>query len=156
MPAPSISPGPAGAVRLLGAAIAAAGFLAGGCSERDQSRPEEKVLHIYNWADYIGKNTIARFERETGIDVVYDTYDSDATLEAKMMAGDSGYDIVTTSTNFFSRQIKAGVYAPLDRSFRTGRTSTRTSLRSRPNRTLATRTPSPTCTRSTASPTTSI
>ena len=77
--------------------------------------PEEKLLYVYNWADYIGKSTLADFERATGIKVVYDTYDADETLEAKMMAGDSGYDIVTTSTDFFSRQIKAGIYQPLDR-----------------------------------------
>jgi len=77
---------------------------------------EEKVLHVYNWADYIGKDTITQFEQATGIKVVYDTYDSDETLEAKMMAGDSGYDVVSTSTDFFSRQIKAGIYQPLDRS----------------------------------------
>ena len=76
---------------------------------------EEKVLNVYNWADYIGKHTISDFERTTGIRVVYDTYDSDTTLEARMMAGDSGYDVVSTSTDFFSRQIKAGVYRPLDR-----------------------------------------
>jgi len=72
-------------------------------------------LHVYNWADYIGKDTIAQFERTTGIKVVYDTYDADETLEAKMMAGDSGYDVVSTSTDYFSRQIKAGIYRPLDR-----------------------------------------
>ena len=72
-------------------------------------------LHVYNWADYIGKDTIAQFERTTGIKVVYDTYDADETLEAKMMAGDSGYDAVSTSTDYFSRQIKAGIYRPLDR-----------------------------------------
>jgi putrescine transport system substrate-binding protein len=76
---------------------------------------EEKVLYVYNWADYIGKSTLADFERATGIKVVYDIYDADETLEAKMMAGDSGYDVVTTSTDFFSRQIKAGIYQPLDR-----------------------------------------
>src|ERR1700691_4955080 len=76
---------------------------------------EEKVLNVYNWADYIGKDTLAKFERATGIRVVYDTYDADETLEAKMMAGDSGYDVVSTSTDFFSRQIKAGIYQPLDR-----------------------------------------
>lgn len=76
---------------------------------------EEQVLHVYNWADYIGKNTIAEFERRTGIEVVYDTYDSDETLEAKMMAGDSGYDVVSTSTDYFGRQIKAGIYQSLDR-----------------------------------------
>jgi putrescine transport system substrate-binding protein len=79
-------------------------------------RAEEKQLHIYNWADYIGKDTIADFETRTGIKVVYDTYDADETLEAKMMAGDSGYDVVSTSTDYFSRQIKAGIYRPLDRS----------------------------------------
>ena len=77
---------------------------------------EDAQLNIYNWADYIGKDTVAAFERQTGIKVVYDTYDSDAALEAKVMAGDSGYDLVTTSTDFFGRQIKAGVYQPLDKS----------------------------------------
>jgi putrescine transport system substrate-binding protein len=76
---------------------------------------EEKVLYVYNWADYIGKSTLADFERATGIKVIYDIYDADETLEAKMMAGDSGYDVVTTSTDFFSRQIKAGIYQRLDR-----------------------------------------
>ena len=76
---------------------------------------EEKVLHVYNWADYIGKDTLTQFEAATGISVVYDTYDSDETLEAKMMAGDSGYDVVSTSTDYFSRQIKAGIYQPLNR-----------------------------------------
>jgi putrescine transport system substrate-binding protein len=77
---------------------------------------EDAQLNIYNWADYIGHGTVAAFERETGIKVVYDTYDSDAGLEAKIMAGDSGYDLVTTSTDFFGRQIKAGVYQALDKS----------------------------------------
>ncbi len=76
----------------------------------------DKELHIYNWADYIGKDTIANFESATGIKVVYDTYDADETLEAKMMAGDSGYDVVSTSSDFFARQIKAGIYRPLDKS----------------------------------------
>ena len=80
-----------------------------------QRAPEEKVLYVYNWADYIGKDTLADFERVTGIKVVYDTYDADETLEAKMMAGDSGYDVISTSTDFFSRQIKAGIYQRLDR-----------------------------------------
>jgi putrescine transport system substrate-binding protein len=77
---------------------------------------DDKQVNIYNWADYIGNTTIAEFERATGIKVVYDTYDSDAALEAKVMAGESGYDVVTTSTDFFSRQIKAGVYEELDKS----------------------------------------
>jgi putrescine transport system substrate-binding protein len=100
----------------LGAVIAAA-VLCGSCGSgtRAPGAPEEKRLYVYNWADYIGKTTLADFERATGIKVVYDTYDSDETLEAKMMAGDSGYDVVSTSTDYFSRQIKAGIYQPLDR-----------------------------------------
>jgi putrescine transport system substrate-binding protein len=74
------------------------------------------VLNIYNWADYIGSGTIAEFERRTHIKVVYQYYDSNQTLEAKMLAGRSGYDIVSTTTAFFGRQIKAGAYTPLDRS----------------------------------------
>jgi putrescine transport system substrate-binding protein len=77
---------------------------------------EDKQLNIYNWADYIGKRTIDKFEQETGIKVVYDTFDADTMLEAKVMAGGSDYDVVTTSTDFFSRQIKAGVYEKLDKS----------------------------------------
>src|SRR6266481_10069878 len=77
---------------------------------------EEPVLNIYNWADYIGSGTIAEFERRTHIKVVYQYYDSNQTLEAKMLAGRSGYDIVSTTTAFFGRQIKAGAYMPLDRS----------------------------------------
>ena len=85
---------------------------AAGCGH---SGPRERVVNVYNWADYIGKDTIAQFERQTGIRVVYDTYDADETLEARMMAGDSGYDVVSTSTDYFSRQIKAGIYQELDR-----------------------------------------
>jgi putrescine transport system substrate-binding protein len=85
------------------------------CGRGTHGGAEEAVLHVYNWADYIGKDTIADFERATGIRVEYDTYDSDETLEAKMMAGDSGYDVVSTSTDYFARQIKAGIYRPLDR-----------------------------------------
>jgi putrescine transport system substrate-binding protein len=80
-----------------------------------RAHAEDKQLNIYNWADYIGKNTIAKFEQATGIKVVYDTFDADTMLEAKVMAGGSDYDVVTTSTEFFSRQIKAGVYIALDK-----------------------------------------
>ena len=100
-----------GSVRRAATVLALAGALAGGCGG-DRSNE----LHVYNWADYIGKDTIANFEAATRIRVVYDTYDADETLEAKMMAGDSGYDVVTTSTDYFARQIKAGIYQPLKRS----------------------------------------
>ena len=77
---------------------------------------EEKRLFIYNWTDFIGPTTIAKFEAQTGIKVVYDVYDAEETMEARLMAGSSGYDIVSASTDFFSREIKAGVYQALDKS----------------------------------------
>jgi putrescine transport system substrate-binding protein len=76
----------------------------------------EQVVHVYNWADYIGRRTIAEFEAATGIRVVYDTYDSEGTMEAVLLAGGSGYDVVGASTDTFSREIKAGVYQPLEKS----------------------------------------
>ena len=79
------------------------------------SAAEEKRLFIYNWADYIGRNTVAEFEKRTGIKVVYDLYDAEETMETRLMAGSSGYDIVIASTNFFGREIRAGVYQPLNR-----------------------------------------
>jgi putrescine transport system substrate-binding protein len=77
---------------------------------------EEKRLFIYNWTDFIGPDTIAKFEKLTGIKVTYDVYDAEETMEARLMAGSSGYDVVSASTDFFSREIKAGVYIPLDKS----------------------------------------
>jgi putrescine transport system substrate-binding protein len=103
------------------ALLAVATGIAGGVLRRADAvagaaASEEKRLYLYNWTDFIGRNTIARFEKETGIKVVYDVYDAEETMEARLMAGSSGYDIVSASTDFFSREIKAGVYAPLDRS----------------------------------------
>src|SRR5262249_46541612 len=69
-----------------------------------------------NWADYIGRDTIKEFERETSIEVVYDVYDSNQVLETKLLSGDTGYDIVSTTTGYYGRQIKAGAYEPLDKS----------------------------------------
>jgi putrescine transport system substrate-binding protein len=77
---------------------------------------EDKRLFIYNWADFIGPDTVAKFEKLTGIKVTYDIYDAEETMEARLMAGSSGYDVVSASTDFFSREIKAGVYIPLDKS----------------------------------------
>jgi len=77
---------------------------------------QSKVLHIYNWTGAIAPNTVERFEQQTGIRVVYDLLDSNEVLEAKLFAGKSGYDIVSPSNSFFARQIKAGVYAKLDKS----------------------------------------
>ena len=75
-----------------------------------------KVLNVYNWSDYIGEDTIANFEKETGIKVTYDVFDSNEVLEAKLMSGNTGYDIVVPSLTFLSRQIQAGVFQELDKS----------------------------------------
>ncbi len=106
------------AVREVAVAVAVCGcslLTACGAERAAPAGGEEPVVHVYNWSDYIGKHTVEEFERATGIKVVYDTYDADETLEAKMLAGDSGYDVVSTSTDYFSRQIKAGVYEPIQR-----------------------------------------
>jgi putrescine transport system substrate-binding protein len=80
------------------------------------ARAEEKQLHIYNWSDYIAPDTITNFEKETGIAVTYDVYDGNEVLEAKLLAGHSGYDIVVPSASpFMARQITAGAYLPLDK-----------------------------------------
>jgi len=76
---------------------------------------EEKRLFIYNWTDFIGRNTIAEFEKQTGIKVAYDVYDSEETMDARLLAGSAGYDVVIASTEYFGREIKAGVYIPLDK-----------------------------------------
>jgi putrescine transport system substrate-binding protein len=77
---------------------------------------EEKVVNVYNWSDYIAEDTQANFEKETGIKVNYDMYDGNETLETKLLAGNSGYDIVVPSASFLERQIKIGVYQKLDKS----------------------------------------
>ena len=76
----------------------------------------KEELFIYNWSDYIAEDTIANFEEETGIDVTYDVFDSNEVLEAKLLAGGSGYDIVVPSGSFMENQIKAGVFQKLDKS----------------------------------------
>lgn len=77
---------------------------------------DEKVLHVYNWSDYIAPNTLEDFQKETGINVVYDVFDSNEVLEAKLLAGSSGYDIVVPSNSFLAKQIQAGVFQKLDKS----------------------------------------
>ncbi|AAM86402.1 putrescine-binding periplasmic protein precursor [Yersinia pestis biovar Microtus str. 91001] len=77
---------------------------------------EEKILHIYNWSDYIAPDTLANFQKETGIKVVYDVFDSNEVLEGKLMAGSTGFDLVVPSASFLERQLSAGVFKPLDKS----------------------------------------
>jgi putrescine transport system substrate-binding protein len=73
-------------------------------------------LNVYNWSDYIGETTVDDFQKATGVTVRYDVYDSNETLEAKLMAGNTGYDIVVPSGSFLGRQIQAGIYQKLDKS----------------------------------------
>jgi putrescine transport system substrate-binding protein len=91
-----------------------AAYLAGTGS--NAAAAEERRLFIYNWTDFIGHNTIAEFEKQTGIKVIYDVYDSEETMDARLLAGSAGYDVVFASTEYFGREIKAGVYVPLNRS----------------------------------------
>jgi putrescine transport system substrate-binding protein len=75
---------------------------------------EEKVLNVYNWSDYIDPGVIEAFQKETGIAVTYDVFDSNEVLETKLLTGNSGYDVVVPSAYFLERQIKAGVFRKLD------------------------------------------
>jgi putrescine transport system substrate-binding protein len=76
---------------------------------------EEKVLNVYNWSDYVARDTLAEFTKRTGIKINYDVYDSNDVLEAKLLVGKSGYDVVFPSAMpYLARQVKAGVYQKLD------------------------------------------
>ena len=77
---------------------------------------DAKVLNIYNWSDYIADDTIRNFEKETGIKVNYDNYDTNEVLQAKLVAGNTGYDIVVPSSHFAKLQIEGGLLQKLDRS----------------------------------------
>ncbi|ASW05596.1 spermidine/putrescine ABC transporter substrate-binding protein PotF [Rhizobium sp. 11515TR] len=80
------------------------------------AQAEDKVVNIYNWSDYIDNSILEDFTKETGIKVVYDTFDQNETLETKLLAGKTGYDIVVPTAYFLQRQIKAGVFQKLDKS----------------------------------------
>jgi putrescine transport system substrate-binding protein len=73
-------------------------------------------VRVYNWSDYIDESLIEKFEAETGLELVYDVFDSNEVLETKMLAGGSGYDVVVPSGTFLQRQITAGAFQPLDKS----------------------------------------
>jgi putrescine transport system substrate-binding protein len=75
---------------------------------------EKKVVNVYNWSDYIDPAVIDAFQKETGISVTYDVFDSNEVLETKLLTGNSGYDVVVPSAYFLERQIKAGVFRKLD------------------------------------------
>ena len=73
------------------------------------------TVHFYNWSDYIGPTTLADFEKATGIKPVQDVFDSNETLEGKLLAGNTGYDVVVPSNHFLGKQIKAGAFQKLDK-----------------------------------------
>jgi putrescine transport system substrate-binding protein len=75
-----------------------------------------RVVNVYNWSDYIDPKVIEDFTSETGIKVQYDTFDANETLETKLLAGKSGYDLVVPTAYFLERQVKAGVFQKLDKS----------------------------------------
>jgi putrescine transport system substrate-binding protein len=90
------------------------------CGAHDGSRASsaegpEKILNVYSWIDYIAPDTVANFERETGIKVRYDTFDNNEVLETKLLTGHTNYDIVVPTENYFDRQLQAGVYRKLDK-----------------------------------------
>ncbi len=91
---------------------ALAALLCGSAARAD----EEKLLNVYNWADYIAPDTIKNFEKETGIKVRYDNFDSNEVLHAKLVAGRSGYDIVVPGSHFAKMQIDGGLLMKLDKS----------------------------------------
>ncbi len=77
---------------------------------------QNKVVNVYNWAEYTAPDTISGFEKTTGIKARYDVYDSNDTLQAKLLTGKSGYDVVVPSTHYAARQIEGGLFQKLDKS----------------------------------------
>jgi putrescine transport system substrate-binding protein len=106
---------------VLGLGLAVGAFLLAACGGGSHPGPgaaagTDKVLNLYIWSDYLAPNTLANFEKETGIKVHVSYYDSNETLETRLLAGSSGFDVVLPTASFFARQIKAGVYLTLDKS----------------------------------------
>lgn len=97
---------------LVAFALCALGVAAAGPAPAQQ----ERVVHFFNWSSYMAPDTLENFTKETGIKVVYDTFDSNETLETRLMAGQSGYDLVVPTAYFLQRQIKANIFQKLDKS----------------------------------------
>jgi putrescine transport system substrate-binding protein len=107
-----------------GLAVTSIALVVAACGKKEEAQQsqtpgaaaeEEKVLHVYNWSDYIAEDTIKNFEEQTGIKVTYDVFDSNDMLETRLLAGNSGFDVVVPSASFLERQIKAGVFQKLDK-----------------------------------------
>ena len=95
------------ALRLIGAFLASTALV---------SMASAEEVRVYNWSDYIDEELLTKFEEETGIDLIYDVFDSNEVLETKMLAGGSGYDVVVPTADFLQRQIAAGAFQKLDKS----------------------------------------
>jgi putrescine transport system substrate-binding protein len=99
-----------------------------GCGKKEEQAPaaaapapaaapaEEKVVNVYNWSDYVDPKMLEAFTKDTGIKVNYDVFDNNEVLQTKLLAGNTGYDVVVPSASFLELQIKAGVFQKLDRS----------------------------------------
>lgn len=98
-------------MRTIWLAAAAAALLTMGAAQA-----QEKVVKVYNWSDYIDPDVLTAFTEKTGIKVVYDVYDSNDVLETKLLAGNTGYDLVVPTAYFLARQIQAGIFQALDKS----------------------------------------
>src|SRR2546430_16897053 len=79
------------------------------------AKAEERTVNFYNWSNYMAPGVLEDFTRETGIKVVYDTFDANETLETRLLAGKSGYDVVVPTAYFLQRQIKANIFQKLDK-----------------------------------------
>src|ERR1700733_7923604 len=88
----------------------------GGSTASGSATDADKVVNVYNWSDYIDPTILPAFEKEYGIKVNYDVFDSNEVLETKLLAGHTGYDVVVPSASFLQRQIQAGVFQKLDKS----------------------------------------
>jgi putrescine transport system substrate-binding protein len=98
----------------VGMAAALTAVVLTGCGGPKAKGPEAKELRIYNWSDYIDQSILDGFTKETGIKVVYDTFDSADVLETKVMTGATGYDIVVPSNQYVTRFVAAGALQPID------------------------------------------
>ena len=84
-------------------------------TQSGEKSSDEKILNLYIWTDYLAPDTIASFEKMTGIKVRISYFDTNETLEARMLTGNSGFDVVLPTAPFFQRQIRSGAYLPLDK-----------------------------------------
>ncbi len=96
-------------------ALVATAAMAAAITSAAAQAKKERIVNVYNWSDYIAPTIIEDFSKQTGIKVRYDTFDSNDTLETKLLAGKSGYDVVVPTAYFLERQIKAGIFQKLDK-----------------------------------------